>query len=33
LRKEEEGINGVSERNYLIDDPKFISFGRLILEY
>jgi len=29
--KPEEGINGVSERSYPITDPKFISFGRMIL--
>ncbi|GHV52997.1 hypothetical protein AGMMS49579_11060 [Spirochaetia bacterium] len=31
--KEKEGINGITERNYLINDPKFISFGRLMLNY
>ncbi|GMO37383.1 MAG: hypothetical protein Ta2B_17060 [Termitinemataceae bacterium] len=31
--KEEEGINGVNERSYLITEPKFISFCRLLLKY
>ncbi len=29
--KSEEGINGVSERSYSMNDPRFISFGRLYI--
>jgi len=29
--KPEEGINGVSERSYLKTDPRFISFGRMLI--
>jgi len=30
--KPEENINGVSERFYLIDDERFLSFGRLLIQ-
>jgi hypothetical protein len=30
--KDEEGINGVNERYYIKNDPKFISFARLIMK-
>ena len=29
--KPEEGINGVSERKYRIDDDRFLSFGRMLI--
>lgn len=29
--KPDEGINGVSERSYPMSDPRFISFGRMLL--
>lgn len=29
--KQEEGINGVSERYYAKDDPRFISYGRMVI--
>jgi hypothetical protein len=30
--KDDDGINGVNERCYIKNDPKFISFGRLIMK-
>lgn len=30
--KPEEGINGVSQRFYSYDDPRFIAFGRMLVQ-
>jgi len=32
-QKEEEGINGVSLRHYPKNDPKFLSYARLLVKY